>query len=394
MSSAVKTDTDGLCHVQRDASWGADVRREILQGIADAEKGAALANLVCWIIVALAAATLPNADHYIAPLILRVAAMFTTKMSFGALRRRLTAKRRLGPALNWMLLSLFFGGFAWGATMVPVVVEPFLNPGRMLVGGATIAGVSIIVSLLLPEPRFAGAYIAGFFLAYGLGLVWAPEQFAIKGAFGILGLFAIFLAYGAVTAIRHRKAAETLVENRRLGEELSEALAHAEFLAYRDPLTGLANRRAFFQHGELVDGSRARHVLAIDLDHFKRINDTFGHPVGDRVLIGVAQAMGLALRELESGDHCMARIGGEEFAIILDVADQKVAQMIAEMIRHEIALVSTQIAVEGLVTTASTGVSPWLPGERLDTVLSHADHALYRAKARGRDRIELAVRAG
>ncbi len=134
-------------------------------------------------------------------------------------------------------------------------------------------------------------------------------------------------------------------------------------------------------------------MLAIDLDHFKRINDTFGHPVGDRVLIGVAQAMGLALRELESGDHCMARIGGEEFAIILDVADQKVAQMIAEMIRHEIALVSTQIAVEGLVTTASTGVSPWLPGERLDTVLSHADHALYRAKARGRDRIELAVRA-
>lgn len=78
---------------------------------------------------------------------------------------------------------------------------------------------------------------------------------------------------------------------------------------------------------------------------------------------------------------------------MLDVEESGMARMIAEKIRHEVALIPAQLGVKGLVTTASIGVSRWRAGERLDQVLIRADHALYRAKARGRDRVEHAEKA-
>lgn len=378
----------GLHHAERDSSWAPEVRREILQGIVDVERRSTLANIVCWFVVAMAAASLPNAKFFIAPLLLRLVGMVCTRAAFSNLRKRLANAQGLGRALDWLALALLVGGIAWGSIMIPVVVDPFLNPGRLLVGGATITGITIVVSLLLPAPRLAGSFIFGFFLSFGAGLVWAPSEFALKGAAGIVALFIIFISYGLATVPRHRKAAETLVENRILSEELSSALANAEFLAFRDPLTGLANRRAFFSLDDGSSSDGVRHVLTIDLDHFKSINDTFGHAVGDEVLVGASQALSAAIAHYGSNGHIAARIGGEEFAAILNVADPDVAVLVAEMVRHEIALVATRLEVEGLSATASIGLSSWAPSERLDAALSRADSALYRAKELGRDRVE------
>lgn len=386
----IRFDEKGLCHAEPETLPEAEIRREILQGIVDVERGAALANLVCWSVVALAAATLPNAMLYIAPLGLRLLAMVGTRSAFSKLRDRMAHSQSLRLELQRLMVALFVGGAAWGATLIPVVIEPFLDPGRLLVGGATIAGITIIVSLLLPAPRLAASFIGGFFASFGAGLFWAPEDFAIKGAMGIVALFVIFLSYGLATIPRHRKAAETVVENRFLSEELSSALAHAEFLAFRDALTGLPNRRAFFQSNNSSCESKSRYVLTIDLDHFKQVNDTFGHPVGDQVLIGVAKALKNVLQRLPSGSHIAARLGGEEFAAILDVSDAHIAEMAAQMVRHEIALIPNELEVQGLRTTTSIGLCPWHPSQSLDCVLSHADSALYRAKERGRNRVEMA----
>ena len=382
-------DESGLHHAERDPSWAPEVRREILQGIVDVERRSGLANIVCWVVVAMAAASLPNATLFIAPLVLRLIAMVGTRAAFSNVRQRLANAQSLGRALDWLALSLLVGGIAWGSIMIPVVVDPFLNPGRLLVGGATIVGITIVVSLLLPAPRLAGSFIVGFFLSFGAGLAWAPSDFAVKGAAGIVALFVIFIAYGLATIPRTQKAAETLVENRFLSEELSTALANAEFLAFQDPLTGLANRRAFFELHGRSQSDRLRHVLTIDLDHFKRINDTYGHPVGDEVLVGVSEALNAAIANVGSDGCIAARLGGEEFAAILTVSETDVAELIAEMVRHEIALVAARLGVEGLRTTASIGIAPWHPSESLDDVLGRADSALYRAKERGRNRVEL-----
>lgn len=158
-------------------------------------------------------------------------------------------------------------------------------------------------------------------------------------------------------------------------------------LATTDPLTGLANRRAFTEvvTGILARSKRSGAPLALilaDLDHFKRINDTFGHDTGDRVLREVAQVMKTLCRQ---GD-LSARWGGEEFVILLPDTPASGAVHFAERLRQQIA--TLEIA-PGQPITLSQGVTLHQTTDRLDDLLKRADAALYRAKEQGRDRLEL-----
>ncbi|MCZ7451322.1 GGDEF domain-containing protein [Agrobacterium rhizogenes] len=157
--------------------------------------------------------------------------------------------------------------------------------------------------------------------------------------------------------------------------------------AITDPLTGLLNRRALFErYGQSLIGPETA-VLVFDLDHFKSINDTFGHAGGDRVLkIFVAELVA----NCGTGDTA-ARLGGEEFALVLKDGMPDRAEMVAERIRK--AFAGHKIHLEGaaFTCTVSVGVAPGrsVPMD-LDTMLSAADKALYIAKRAGRNRIELA----
>jgi diguanylate cyclase (GGDEF)-like protein/PAS domain S-box-containing protein len=164
-------------------------------------------------------------------------------------------------------------------------------------------------------------------------------------------------------------------------------------LATIDELTELANRRQFFDRGRRML-ERARRsgrpvaLLLFDLDHFKRINDTHGHATGDLVLRQVAAACREVLR---SGD-LVARLGGEEFAVLLTGADAAEAEVVAERLRAAIA--SLEISVRGrrIPVTASIGIALSGPGlEDLEACLAAADRALYRAKNGGRDRVCIAA---
>lgn len=159
-------------------------------------------------------------------------------------------------------------------------------------------------------------------------------------------------------------------------------------LATIDTLTGLLNRRAF---GELADRefqASRRHqrplaLLMLDLDHFKRINDTHGHPVGDQVL----QAVTTACHRLVRGTDSFARIGGEEFALLLPDTDRVGAMKVAEKLRDTVAALS--IPPLNLRVTVSIGVSTLQVGDqRMEELLVRADRALYLAKAAGRNRCE------
>jgi len=172
---------------------------------------------------------------------------------------------------------------------------------------------------------------------------------------------------------------------------VSDLLRDATWRSITDPLSGLLNRRGFEEKlGEMVnkrgpDGPPLSLVF-IDLDHFKSINDTFGHAAGDRVIERFADI----LREASAGLHVIGRVGGEEYAVVLAHCNAATAQLFAESVRTAFG----QAQVEGLPEaerfTASFGVATLNRGETPSALMERADAALYEAKRGGRNCVKLA----
>jgi diguanylate cyclase (GGDEF)-like protein len=157
-----------------------------------------------------------------------------------------------------------------------------------------------------------------------------------------------------------------------------------------DSLTGVGNRRAFFERGEkllhrsVFDG-RPAVLLLFDLDRFKHVNDTFGHPVGDQVLKTFCGAATAALRP----DDLFGRLGGEEFASLLPHTSLDEGLAVAERIRSNFEATTLEVGANKLAATVSVGVAMSVdPSRTLADLFKAADRALYRAKANGRNRVE------
>jgi len=155
--------------------------------------------------------------------------------------------------------------------------------------------------------------------------------------------------------------------------------------AKTDALTGLANRGSFFQEAArlIASGNRPVALLMIDLDHFKSINDQFGHAVGDKVLKIFAQTSVGNLRPTD----LVGRLGGEEFAVLLMNASQEGALLVAERLRSAFAAAAATVDGLPIHATASVGLSLLHSGQDMSALLDLADQALYRAKATGRNRV-------
>ena len=169
---------------------------------------------------------------------------------------------------------------------------------------------------------------------------------------------------------------------RKRAQRLIDALADATTAAATDILTGLGNRRALDRSVEALDGVGDVGVLMVDIDHFKKVNDTHGHGVGDRVLAHVAEMLQLELR----GDDLGFRSGGEEFVVLLHDCDVAGAMRTAERVRSRIEKTPAAVLGRALGVTVSIGVSAWPRGAVFAEALEHADAALYEAKNGGRNR--------
>ncbi|MEW5773002.1 MAG: diguanylate cyclase [Thermodesulfobacteriota bacterium] len=169
----------------------------------------------------------------------------------------------------------------------------------------------------------------------------------------------------------------------RVLHELKQKLEHS---SNHDALTGLPNRRYMVRRQEEAASLAARHpeasygLLIADLDHFKSVNDEFGHSAGDVVLQAVAQALQSPLREYD----LLARWGGEEFLFLLPSTSLEGASAMAERLRMALAD-APQIHGGIPAPTVSIGYTAHLPGESVDETLRRADRALYEAKSRGRN---------
>src|SRR5947209_3124113 len=286
---------------------------------------------------------------------------------------------RLGAtaAFAWVSALILLGGYD---TLPVVVLQVLVACGTAAVGWsmaasphhatalATLLFAPAVYSVYFFTKRAAAVQLAAIAAGYAVaapGHVAASEAF-VTGA----GLVA---ATGLVAL--HRASANRLV-------------ARLSDVARTDPLTGLLNRRGFEQllDTELERSRRSGRPLSLivgDLDHFKRLNDRFGHGAGDSALERLSVILNTAKRRIDTA----ARIGGEEFAVVLPDSDQHAAYILAERMRRE---VRETFAAEPSRLTISLGVATFpLHATTAEALIARADESLYAAKALGRDRSAL-----
>ncbi len=221
-------------------------------------------------------------------------------------------------------------------------------------------------------------------------LDWSVVTFrkeSLRGSNRLLGII-ITLLLSIVIVTSFVIAQRQLGTESRLDQKRNEAEGRAREMARRadtDALTGVANRQGFNEAlaREFARARRFRHPLSIvivDLDHFKRVNDRYGHPVGDQVLAATARLLSTRVRETD----LVARWGGEEFAIIASVTDAAGAARLAEKLRALMEV--THLGPAGAVT-GSFGVAEMRPDDTAESMVERADEALYVAKGGGRNQV-------
>ena len=198
-----------------------------------------------------------------------------------------------------------------------------------------------------------------------------------------------------IDKVGHTKTTVTLrdiTERDLMQKELKDANEILKKLSNTDPLTHLYNRRFFMESlGRELNRHRRKSghltLIIFDVDHFKLINDLYGHPFGDTVLVAIADAAQVNLRSYEFA----ARYGGEEFVLLLPETDLTGGVVVAERLRGAVHAMTFKPPAGNLAVTISVGVAtfPSPSIDSIDSLIAKADEALYRAKGNGRNRVEV-----
>jgi diguanylate cyclase (GGDEF)-like protein len=204
----------------------------------------------------------------------------------------------------------------------------------------------------------------------------------------VLGIFAIAARRPAAFASDRREMLGVVANQVAISMQNGRMVQSLEEQATTDGLTGLVNHRTFQERFQVMLGRADRHrfrvaVLLTDIDHFKKVNDTYGHPVGDAVLKRVAAILKASARKID----IVARYGGEEFALVLEGTDRAGARQLAERIREEVAQQSFESSKGPFRITLSLGLAVYPDdGKAKQDIIAGADQALYLAKHSGRNR--------
>ncbi len=312
--------------------------------------------------------------------------------------------------VQWLCLAIAVNCGGWYAAIRSGINLRFSDPAltlpqilaaqTIIVGAYSITGpvhgatmmllvLVIVFGVFNLSPR--GARIAATYTVVLIGCAQLikiqtdPVQYPLK-----LEIFHFLLTAAIVPTISSLAAQLSSLRQRLQSrkDELSQALARIQILATRDELTGLVNRRHMMevlqQHRKRLQrsGHHSFCLALLDLDHFKRINDTHGHGVGDEVLRRFAAVAQQDLRDTD----VLARWGGEEFLLLLNDATVEQAQIVLARTRESLSLAPLSTEVPTLNATFSAGLTTYTVGESMEACIERADRALYEAKANGRDR--------
>ena len=259
------------------------------------------------------------------------------------------------------------------------------------VHGSTLMLLALVLVFGIFNLKARGATIAGAYTVVIIGIAMSikvttdPVHYPFKLEFAHFWMTVAIVPTISSLAVQLSNMREKLKAQKN---ELAEALTRIQVLATRDELTGLVNRRHMLdvlgQHQKRLERSgHHRFCLAIlDIDHFKRVNDTYGHGVGDDVLRQFAEGAQAVMRDTD----VLARWGGEEFLLLLNDTSPALANVGLERIRTHLATLQFSAEHPELKPTFSAGLTGYCDNERLDVCIERADKALYKAKRDGRNR--------
>ena len=359
-----------------------------------------------------------------------------TGLPSNVLKRRVGQRRQMlvVQAASYSLITLVLLVYCYAGTIPIIIPSAYFLSGVGLIGFFVVLSeahvndrfedhyltifqigghVALQLGFLLAAPEIGYAFLSVMFLIFGFGaLRMTSQQAIIAWTLTTMGLAPIFLltgtSIGMPVATPIERLAAMLCYVLTIGQcafvglygsslrkmlykrsfELKEANKRIEELAELDELTGSFNRRCIMRMlGEEI--SRAHRTKApcsialIDLDWFKRINDTYGHPTGDEVLRTFAITVFANIRNIDR----FGRFGGEEFLLVLPDTPHDTAARTLDRLRAIVADLDWSAFSQGMRVTVSAGVATLQSDETPDSFLPRADRALYEAKARGRNRI-------
>lgn len=297
-------------------------------------------------------------------------------------------------AATSVLLWAIFAGVFPACFVEGVGLTPFKKISEYIISLILLASAAVLLQKREAFDRNVLTWlIASLALTIGAELAFTL-YISVYGFSNLIGHFfkivAFYLVYKAITEMGLEKPHLLLFRNLKESETaLRDALEEVQRLAITDSLTGLHNRRHLLElaRHELQRARRYRlpmSVFMLDIDEFKRVNDTYGHAIGDQVLQGVAECCRQELR----GVDVLGRYGGDEFAAVLPETGLPAACQVAERLRKSIAQRPLDTKAGQVTVTVSLGVAV-LDDEHLapETLLDHADQALYVAKQSGRNRV-------
>lgn len=287
----------------------------------------------------------------------------------------------------WLSATAVLDGFCWGLIVLLLMTHDHRLDAWLVIVLCGI--VSVNLPTYITYPRAFRVLATSIWLTavasaaiHGSRLDAAPQLVFALMAYVVALIYTIRpISTRVIEGIRLH------LENAALTEDLRQSLDHVKHQASTDSLTGQLNRRALDQELDrlITEGNKQGFVfslLILDIDFFKRINDTHGHDIGDQALRSAAQRISSQLRQ---GD-LSARFGGEEFVVLLPAADLRLACNVAERIR--VAFTEAPLATEPpLAVTVSIGVATHKAGMTAETLLKEADREVYIAKNNGRNQV-------
>ena len=327
-------------------------------------------------------------------------------LSYGSPPDAEDRRTKARPWLTWIGLFVLIDVAVAAAAHSPIAGSPAL---RLSMEGGALAVSALNVTMLLlrrirsPLMVIFVISVTAFALASLAFILARPWNHMWWLAHAIFAAGFFLLSYGVVQAFHTTQSFSAIYSQEELMARIAEETARTESalrelqrtnqtleqLVATDSLTGACNRRRFVEHVEaeierVKRGAAPFSVLALDLDNFKSINDRYGHQVGDDILKAFVKKSVAAIRPYDG----VARVGGEEFMILLPQTALEAARVVAERVRTAIAGTSFESGTQRLTVTVSIGASQsGLDGDTIEAILKVADERLYCAKHQGRNRV-------
>jgi diguanylate cyclase (GGDEF)-like protein len=298
----------------------------------------------------------------------------------------------LAITLEWNLSledpDMSLAQMIWAVSIV-VMTAYFVNEYKPVVVLSGLAFIVVGANRLTKRELliFAVYAMVAYVVSVSYKAQYAPLSWVTELV--VMIAFALVVVFGPLLYRFEMTMVENLLVDKN--EELSSALARIRELAVKDELTGAFNRRHLTeflaQQKAMADRRDYRFTLCyFDLDFFKRVNDRFGHSTGDHVLRSFSEITMSILREVD----CVARIGGEEFVLVLGGTPQKDAVIAVQRIAEQLGELQVSSIEPNYRITASMGITEYKPGEDVEQSMDRADKALYDAKRTGRNKIVIA----